>query len=164
MLKPVFKISTAIYQAYIMPSHKRINKPIMIVVSDIKISERRVSSTIQTVSASKGKPGVHGRFEMNSHADTTVSGRNCDILKYTDRSCDVAPFLENYTPMEDVPIVLAATGYTYANGLNYILVFHEALDIPDMKHILINPNQCRHFGSEIQDNLYHPTETMSIAS
>ena len=36
MLNPVFKISTAIYQAYIMPSHKRINKPIMIVVSDIK--------------------------------------------------------------------------------------------------------------------------------
>ena len=110
MLKPVFKISTAIYQAYIMPSHERITKPIMIVVSNIKTPERRVSSTIQKVSASKGQPGVHGRCEMDSHADTTVAGRNCAILKYTDRSCDVAPFSAKYTPMKDVPIVLAATG------------------------------------------------------
>ena len=54
MLKPVFKISTAIYQVYIMPSHERITKPIMIVVSDIKTSERQVSSNIQTVGESKG--------------------------------------------------------------------------------------------------------------
>ena len=84
MLKLVFKISIEIYQAYIMPSHKRITKPIMIVVSDIKTPERQVSSTIQTVSASKGQPRVHGRCEMDSHADTTVAGRNCAILKYTD--------------------------------------------------------------------------------
>ena len=100
---------------------------------------------------------------MDSHADTTVAGRNCAIFKYTDIRCDVALFSAKYTPMKDVPIVSASTGYTSANGLNYILVFHEALYIPDMTHTLINPNQCRHFGSEIQDNPYHPTEPMSIS-
>ena len=29
---------------------------------------------------------------MDSHADTTVAGKNCAVLQYTDRSCDVSPF------------------------------------------------------------------------
>ena len=48
-----------------------------------------------------------------------------------------------------------ATGLTSANGRNYKLVFHEALYMPDMRHTLINPNQCRHFGAKVQDNPYH---------
>ena len=66
--------------------------------------------------------------------------------------------------MKDVPIVSAATGYTSANRLNYILIFNEALYIPEMTHTLINPNQCQSFGAEIQDNPYHPIKTMSIPS
>ena len=72
----------------------------------------------------------HGRCELDSHADTTVAGNNCGIIKYTYRSCDVAPFSEKYTPMKDIPIVPAATGFTSENGRNYILVFHEALYMP----------------------------------
>ena len=66
--------------------------------------------------------------------------------------------------MKDVPIVLSATGYTYANGRNYILGFNEALYIKEMHHTLINPNQCRHFGSEIQDNPYDSDKPMAISS
>ena len=36
--------------------------------------------------------------------------------------------------MKGILIVLAATGYTSANGLNYILIFGEALYIPEMTH------------------------------
>jgi hypothetical protein len=66
--------------------------------------------------------------------------------------------------MKDVPIVSAATGFTSANGRNYILVFNEALYIKEMQHSLINPNQCRHFGAVIQDNPYDADNPMSISS
>ena len=133
------------------------------VIGDITTSERRISSTKRKLSASS-REQYHGRCEMDSHADTTVAGKNCAVLRYTDRSCDVAPFSDKYTPMKDIPIVLAATGYTSANGRNYILVFNEALYIQDMEHTLINPNQCRHFGADVQDNPYHDNEPMAITS
>ena len=66
--------------------------------------------------------------------------------------------------MKDVPIVSAATGYTSANGRNYILVFNETLYIKEMQYTLINPNQCRHFGAEIQDNPYDADKPMAIIS
>ena len=57
--------------------------------------------------------------------------------------------------MKDIPIVSTATGFTSENGRNYRLVFHEALYMTDMRHNLINPNQCQHFGAKVQDNPYH---------
>ena len=130
---------------------------------NIKTSEQRVLSTLQKNRVSKGEPAVHGICEMYSHADNTLAEKNCAILRYTYRSCDVAPFSDKYTPMKDVRIVSAATGYTSANRLNYILIFNEVLYIPDMTHTLINPNQCRQFWAEVQDKPYHPHEPRSIA-
>ena len=66
--------------------------------------------------------------------------------------------------MKYIPIVLAATGLTLINGRNYILVFREALYIPAMRHILINPNLFRHFGEKVKDNPYHEDYPMSIES
>ena len=68
MRSTVFKLNIA-YRTYIVPSHKQIKRRI----SDIKTSGRRVSSTIQTIGATSGQP-IHGRCEMDSHADTTVAG------------------------------------------------------------------------------------------
>ena len=65
--------------------------------------------------------------------------------------------------MKDVLILSEATGYKSANGHNYILVFNESLYIKEMQHTLINPNQCRHFGSEIQDNPYDADKPMAIS-
>ena len=108
--------------------------------SDIQTSEIKTSSTKRTISKIVGEP-FHRRCKLDSHADTTVAGKNCAIIKYTGQSCDVAPFSEKYTPMKDIPIVSAATGFMSENGRNYILVFHEALYMPDMRHTLINTNQ-----------------------
>ena len=110
-----------------------------------------------------GEP-FHGRCEIDSHADTTVAGKNWVIIKYTYPSCDIAPFSEKYTPMKDIPIVTASNGFTLANGRNYILVLHEALYMPDMRHTLINLNQCQHFGEKVQDKPYHDYCPMSIES
>ena len=108
-----------------------------------------------------GEP-FHRRFELDSHADTTVAGENWSIIKYTDQSCDVEPSSEKYTPMKDIPIVSAATGFTLENGRSYILVFHEALYMPNMRHTLINPNQFRNFREKVQDHPYHEDCPISI--
>ena len=99
------------------------------ILSDMKTSERRISQTQTVVSYNKEDTPFHGSSELDSHSDTTVAENNCVVLCYTDRSCGVAPFSNKYTPMKDVPIVLAATGYTSANGRNYILVLNEAFYI-----------------------------------
>ena len=108
-------------------------------ISDVTASDRRISQTKRTISKSTSDP-FHGRFEMDSNSDTTVILKNCNILKYTDRSFDVVPFPGKYTPMKDVPIVSVVTVYTSFNGRSYILVFDEALYTEDMDHTLINPN------------------------
>ena len=93
-------------------------------------------------------------MQSRQYADTTVVGKKCAIINYTDRNCDVAPLSEKYTLMKDIPIVSAATIFTLENGRNYILVFHEALYMPDMRRTSINTNQCRHFWEKVQDNPY----------
>ena len=99
------------------------------ILSDITMSERRISHTQRLFSANKEGTPFHGSSDLDSHVDTTVAGKNFVILCYTYRSCDVAPFSDKYMPMKDVTIVSEATGYTSDNGWNYILVFNEALYI-----------------------------------
>ena len=131
--------------------------------SDIQTPERKISSTKRTIIKIVGEP-FHGRWELDSYADTNAAGKNCAIIKYTDRSCDVAPLLEKYTPMKDIPIVSTATVFMSANGRTYILVFHKELYMPDIRHTLINPNQCLHFGAKLQPNPYYEDYPMSIES
>ena len=60
--------------------------------------ERKISLTKRTIIKIVGEP-FHGICELDSHVDTNVSGKNCAIIKYTDWSCDLEPFSEKYTPM-----------------------------------------------------------------
>ena len=65
----------------------------------------------------KFKGAVYGRTELNQHADTKVSGGNCIILLYTDRTCMVSPYdYQEYEPIHNVPIVTVATAYTSKMG------------------------------------------------
>ena len=95
-------------------------------------------------------------MELDSHADTVVLGRNCVILAYTGRECDVSPYTDFYDAIKGVPIVSGATAWTSERtGETHILIFHEALWMGDtLQHSLINPNQLRHYGVHVQDNPY----------
>ena len=102
-------------------------------------------------------PGFVSTLEADTHADTCVAGRNCVPLHFTDRTCDVQPYSNEYQPVTGVPIVTAATGYTTSSGRNFILIMHETLWMPQLEHSLFNPNQFRHFGTLVQDNPYADT-------
>ena len=107
---------------------------------------RTIAYHISEVRATTGHiapehPGFVSTFEADTHADTCVAGKNFVPLSYSDRTCDVQPYSDEYKPITNVPIVMAATGYTSARGLNYILVVPEALYMPTLLHSLFNPNQ-----------------------
>ena len=76
----------------------------------------------------------------------------------------MVPFSDTYEPMKDVDIMLSDTGLTSVTRKQYILVFNEALYIPELDHTLINPNQFIQFHTQIQDNTYHATEPMNITN
>ena len=55
---------------------------------------------------------VHGRVEMDSHADTTVLGSNCVVLAYTGKECEVSPYADEYDAIRNVPVVTGVTVWT----------------------------------------------------
>lgn len=123
-------------------------------ICDFMTTVRRDSST-RTISAVSHEDKIyHGRIELDSHADTIVFGKNCTVLHYTGRECDVSPYTDAYESIKSVPIAQAATAWTsQTSGITYILVFNEGLWMGDkMDHTLINPNQLRHYGVKVQDN------------
>jgi hypothetical protein len=46
--------------------------------------------------------GFVSRLEADSHADTTVAGKNCVAIGFTERSCAVRPYTDKYEPISDV--------------------------------------------------------------
>ena len=120
----------------------------------LKTTPRRASAASTAPSNKTPHSVIHGKCELDSHADTTVAGSNCIILNYTGKVCDVSPYRDDYAPVTGVPIVKAATAWQSPHtGQTYILVFNEALWMGDsLDHTLINPNQLRHYGTAVQDN------------
>ena len=75
---------------------------------------------------------VHGRVELDSHADTTVLGLNCMVLAYTDKECEVSPYADEYDAIRNVPVVTGATVWTNSqDGAPILLIFNEALWMGD---------------------------------
>ena len=121
-------------------------------ISLLTSSTRRISSAKRSQSTTAKI--IYAKCELDSHADTTVAGSNCVILHYTGKECDVTPYRDDYQPVSNIPIVTAATAWqSPSTGQTYILVFNEALWMGDsMETTLVNPNQLRHYGTQVQDN------------
>ena len=122
-----------------------------------------ICSSNHIISSKSRKPDhtskeFHGWAELDTDADTTFAGRNCTILHHTERSRDVAPFSDTYEPMKDVDILSSATGFTSLIGRQYILVFNEALYIPELDNTLINTNQLIQFHTQVQESPNRATE------
>lgn len=116
------------------------------------VANVRIRKTFQA--QQQDVPVYNGRLEVDSHADTFVAGRNCMLMHYTERVCDVMPYSDDYEAKTQVPIVQAATGFTSSNGSRFILIFNEAIWMPQLQYSLMNPNQLRDYGVEVQDNPY----------
>lgn len=72
-------------------------------------------------------PGTHARLELDAWADTSCAGMDFRLYELTGQTCNIMPFSDQYSPMNDVPIATCLTAYTNAPGITDILVFHEML-------------------------------------
>jgi hypothetical protein len=99
--------------------------------------------------------GNVGLCEMDTHADTSVAGSNFIMCEFDGTTCEVSPFTDEYQLMTDVPIVSAATAWTDdESGETVILWFNQILWYGNkLDHSLINPNQLRHNGVSVCDDI-----------
>ena len=92
--------------------------------------------------------------ETDSNADTCCLGANFCVLQFTQRTADVYSYDSAYEPLENVPIVTAATAWDHPDtGETWLLIMNEGLFYGSkLGHSLLNPNQLRHHGVIYQDN------------
>jgi hypothetical protein len=97
------------------------------------------------VSSLLSSPDEFTRTDLDSHADTCCVGSNAHIFaESSGKTVEVEPFLSSLGTAKATPIVSAAVTYDCPFTLvSHLLVMHQALFFTDLKHNLINPNQCR---------------------
>lgn len=90
---------------------------------------------------------------MDSHADTCVAGANFVLFDKPSRFVNVYAYSEEYKPLKDIAIATVATVWVDPKtAQEYLLLINEALFFGKrMKHSLINPNQLRANGTEVDD-------------
>jgi hypothetical protein len=101
------------------------------------------------------KEGDNGKCKMDTHADTCVAGKNFLMCKFDGMTCEVSPFTDEYQAMKEILVVSAATAWTDdESGETVILWFNQILWYGDkLRHSLINPNQLRHYGISVCDDI-----------
>ena len=82
------------------------------------------------------------RTELDSHANMCVFGEDCFVFEWSGKTCSVTPFTDSLGKATDVPICDLAVAYdSLVDGMpeTLILIFRNALCIPDMDHNLVPP-------------------------
>ena len=69
---------------------------------------RRISSSSQKLPTNNI---VYGKYEMDSHANTIVAGRNCVVLSYVGKECDVHAFSDSHDAIKNVPPAQVGTSW-----------------------------------------------------
>ena len=145
---------------YVNNAHVQINVP-SLCIAPVRLGNRSISLACRDQVLTREK--FYGKTELDSHANTTVAGRNCVPNWHMEIFCNVTPFSNTYEPMKYLATVSSATGFTPTTGRQYIRVFHECLYMTELSHTLINPNKLCHFQTQVQENPY-ATDPLSITS
>jgi hypothetical protein len=53
--------------------------------------------------------GTISRNEMSTHADTCCTGANWQLLDFSNKVCEVTPFLDSYEPVKEVMVARCIT-------------------------------------------------------
>jgi hypothetical protein len=114
-------------------------------ISSVRINDKLFQTTERTVE----------KCEMDTHAENCVAGSNFLVCEFDGTTCEVTPFTDQYQSMKGVPIVSAATAWTdEETGETIILHFNQVLWYGDkLNQSLINPNQLRHRGIPVCDDI-----------
>jgi len=112
------------------------------------------------------KEGHIARNEMDTHADTCCTGANWSLMELTGEICDVNPFLDTYQPITEIPVARCCTVWTnHVDSQEYLLVGDQMLWFGTLlPNSLINPNQIRSYGHEVNDNPFDLSRDFGINS
>ena len=140
------------------------NSSIMAVHTSKRIISSSLTERHHKFEVQEPPAGQESRNESDSNADTCCLGNNFVVLSMTNKTADVFPYDNSYTPLRNVPIVTGGTAYDDPNtGTTYILVFNESLYYGEkLKHSLLNPNQIRHNHIDFWDNPFDPNHELCI--
>ena len=79
-------------------------------------------------------------MQLDSHANMVVLGKHCYIIAKQDDKCEVSAFVGDVGTLKSVDVVDACLAYDcIKTSRTILLVFRNALYIPNMKHHLIPP-------------------------
>ena len=98
------------------------------------------------IQAANSSFGGETRMECDSHADTSVVGKNCLIVHDFERPVKVS----GYDPKDGAKEYRTVTGvvaYDHPQtGQTYMLVVNQAIEVPHLQNHLLCPMQCRMNG------------------
>ena len=136
-----------VYPRIIAPLRSRLSVMNTIFLGKTRATQER--NRYQTV------PGHSASCETDTHADTCVAGANMLALEATGEVCEVQGYTSELGTIKDVPIVRAATTWQdKQTGETIVLIFNQILWYGNRLPIsLINPNQLRHNGYRVCDDI-----------
>jgi hypothetical protein len=90
-------------------------------------------------------------MELDTHADTTVLGKNCLLIQGFGKAVSVSGWNASAGSTE-CPTVSGVVAYNHPHtGVTYMLIWHQAIYLDMMDNHLICPMQCRVQGVTIHD-------------
>ena len=120
----------------------------------------RISETRTLRFAEKGECNA----EIDNHADTTVMGRDSLVVGDYEQPVNVVGWNPE-SQSQEFKTVSAAVMYIHPQTMQrYILVFHQAIHHPDLKHHLICPMQLRVNGVKVNETPKHLEENATEAT
>ena len=130
------------------------------------ISKRHVGRTSRTIQdvGNQTTVGNIANNEMDTHADTCCAGANWSLMELTGEVCDVNPFLNSYSPIQEIPVARCCTVWTdQTDSMEYLLVGDQMLWFGTLlPNSLINPNQIRAYGLPVNDDPFDSTRSFGI--
>ena len=128
------------------------------------VTKRQVQSAHKSRSWTDPPVNTTADNKCATNTDTCCLGKNFLVVHSTYRTADVYAYDTSIQPIENVPIVTAATASDDPeSGDTFILVFNEALYYREkLDHSLINPNQIWSYGIPFWDNPFDPEHNLSI--
>jgi hypothetical protein len=104
--------------------------------------------------------------KLDTHADTCCAGANWSLMELTGEVCNVNPFLDSYQPIQEIPVARCCRVWTKQDdSVEYLLVGNQMLSFgTQLLHSLINLNQLRAYGIDVNDDPSDSTRDFGINS
>ena len=130
------------------------------------ISKRHIGRTSRRIQdvGNQTTVGTIANNEMDTHADMCCAGANWSLMELTGEVCDVNPFLNSYSPIQEIPVARCCTVWTdQTDSMEYLLVGDQMLWFGTLlPNSLINPNQIRAYGLPVNDDPFDSTRYFGI--